>query len=56
MAMWYSGWYNGLAKKHFFNLPRQKSGLHQVIGYCEASPDKKVFQAIAVVLKEEKKK
>ena len=56
LAMWYSGWYNGLAKKHFFNLPRAKEGLHQVIVYCKANPDKKVIQAIAVVLKEEKKK
>ena len=56
MAMWYSGWYNGLAKKHFFNLPRAKEGLHQVIVYCKANTDKKVIEAIAVVLKEEKKK
>jgi HdeA/HdeB family len=56
MAMWYSGWYNGLAKKHYFNLPRAKEGLHQVIVHCKANPGKKVIQAIDLVLKEEKKK
>ena len=55
MAMWYSGWYNGLAKKHFFNLPRAKEGLHQVIVHCKANPGKKVIQAIDFVLKAEKK-
>jgi hypothetical protein len=29
IAMWYSGWYNGLGKKHFFNLPRAREGLHR---------------------------
>ena len=53
LAMWYSGWYNGLAKKHLFNPQRAKEGLHQVIVYCKANPDKKVIQAIAVVLKVE---
>jgi hypothetical protein len=56
MAMWYSGWYNGLAKKHYFNLPRAKEGLHQVIVHCKANPGKKVIHAIDFVLKEEKKK
>jgi HdeA/HdeB family len=55
LAMWYSGWYNGLAKRHYFNLPRSKEGLHQVILYCKANKDKKVIEAIAVVLKNEKK-
>ena len=55
LAMWYSGWYNGLAKKHYFNLPRAKEGLHQVIVYCKANKGKKVIEAIAVILKDEKK-
>jgi hypothetical protein len=55
LAMWYSGWYNGLGKKHFFNLPRAKEGLHQVIVYCKEHQDKKVIEAIGVILKEEKK-
>src|SRR5215204_5383034 len=46
MAMWYSGWYNGLAKKHFFNLPRAKDSLHKVIVHCKENQGKKVIQAI----------
>src|SRR3954453_15436606 len=45
MAMWYSGWYNGLAKKHFFNLPRAKESLHKVIVHCKENQGKKVIQA-----------
>ena len=56
LTTWYSGWYNGLAKKHAVKLPRAKQGLHEVIVYCKANGDKKVIQAIDFVLKEEKKK
>jgi hypothetical protein len=28
LAVWYSGWYNGLAKKHFAHVSRAKSGEH----------------------------
>ena len=31
LGVWYSGWYNGLAKKSSINLPRVKEGMHQVI-------------------------
>ena len=55
LGIWYSGWYNGLAKKHYFNLPRVKEGIHKVIVHCKANKDKKVIQAIDFVLKEEKK-
>jgi len=24
LTTWYSGWYNGLAKKHYFNIARTK--------------------------------
>ncbi|RDJ27254.1 hypothetical protein DWF00_09725 [Bosea caraganae] len=56
LGVWYSGWYNGLAKKHAINMPRAKEGVHQVIVHCKANPGKKVIQAIDFVLKEEKKK
>ena len=55
LGVWYSGWYNGLAKKHALNVSRTKAGIHNVIVYCKANPDKKVIQAIDVMLKEEKK-
>jgi hypothetical protein len=53
LAAWYSGWYNGLAKKHFAHVTRAKSGEHQVIVYCKQHPELKVIQAIDIVLKNE---
>jgi HdeA/HdeB family len=55
LAIWYSGWYNGLAKKHFAHVSRVKSGEHKVIVYCKSHPQLKVIQAIDVILKDEKK-
>lgn len=54
LGVWYSGWYNGLAKKHAINVPRVKEGIHEVIVYCKEHKDKKVIQAIDVVLKSKK--
>jgi hypothetical protein len=54
LGVWYSGWYNGLAKKHAINVTRTKDGIHNVIVYCKANPAKKVIQAIDVILKAEK--
>ncbi|WP_309248218.1 HdeA/HdeB family chaperone [Bradyrhizobium japonicum] len=54
LAAWYSGWYNGLAQKHFAHVTRAKSGEHQVIVYCKAHPELKVIQAIDVLFKNEK--
>lgn len=54
LAAWYSGWYNGLAKKHFAHIARVKSGEHKVIVYCKVHPDVKVIQAIDLLFKSEK--
>jgi hypothetical protein len=54
LAAWYSGWYNGLAKKHFAHITRVKSGEHQVIVYCKAHPQVKVVEALDVLFKNEK--
>jgi HdeA/HdeB family len=51
LAIWYSGWYNGLAQKHFAHITRTKSGEHEVIVYCKAHPELKVVQAIDVLFK-----
>ncbi len=56
LGVWYSGWYNGLAKKSALNIPRVKEGIHLVIVYCQANPDKLVIQAIDVIAKQEKAK
>jgi hypothetical protein len=49
LTTWYSGWYNGLAKKHFINVPRSREAEHEVIVYCKANPDVKVIKAIGLV-------
>jgi hypothetical protein len=54
LGVWYSGWYNGLAKKHALNVPRTRAGIHNVIVYCKTNPARKVIEAIDVILKEEK--
>lgn len=52
LAAWYSGWYNGLAKKHVMQVTRAKSLQHEVIVHCKANPAKKVIEAIDVVFKD----
>jgi HdeA/HdeB family len=51
LTAWYSGWYNGLAKKHLIKVDRAKQLEHQVIVYCKANRAKTVIQAIDVVFK-----
>jgi HdeA/HdeB family len=53
LGVWYSGWYNGLAKKHSINVPRTQEAIHQVIVYCKANPSKKITEAIDVFLKKD---
>lgn len=52
LTVWYSGWYNGLGKKHMMQVDRAKSLEHEVIVHCKANPGKKVIEAIDVVFKE----
>jgi len=49
LMVWYSGWYNGLAKKHLMRVDRTKELGHEIIVYCKANPGKKVIQAIDIV-------
>jgi HdeA/HdeB family len=51
LGVWYSGWFNGRNKKHLINVARTKEGIHDVIVYCKANPDKKVVDAIEAILK-----
>lgn len=55
LSMWYSGWYNGLGKKNFFNWPRAKAAEHVIIVYCKEHQDKTIIQAIAWAIEQEKK-
>jgi hypothetical protein len=54
LGVWYSGWYNGLAKKSSINLPRVKEGIHEAIVYCKANPSTTIIKAIEALLKAEK--
>ena len=54
LTTWYSGWYNGLAKKHFIHVTRAKLLEHELILYCKANPGTKIISAIDVLLKSEK--
>ena len=54
LMSWYSGWYNGLAHKHYMDYKKGRETEHLVIEYCKAHPDQKIIHAMAVVLKEER--
>ena len=56
LAAWYSGWYNGLGKKHTIKPDRTKEVQHELIVYCKANQNKKIIQAIDVVFKDYRKK
>jgi hypothetical protein len=51
LAVWYSGWYNGLAKKHYMDITKGKEAEHEVIVYCKANPQLRIIQAMDVVFK-----
>jgi hypothetical protein len=54
LTAWYSGWYNGLAKKHYAHITRMKEMEHEVIVYCKANPEIRIIQAMDVILKQER--
>ena len=50
LTTWYSGWYNGLGKKHFIQVGRSKEAEHETIVFCKANPDVKIIKAIGLVI------
>jgi len=56
LTAWYSGWYNGLARKHHANIGRAKLVEHELIVHCKAHRNQKVIEAIAVVFNDERAK
>ena len=54
LSSWYSGWYNGLAHKHYADFKKGRIVEHQVIEYCKAHHDEKIIHAIAVILKDDR--
>jgi hypothetical protein len=55
LTTWYSGWYNGLGKKHFINIGRSREAEHETIVYCKANPDVKIIKAIGLVFEKMRK-
>ena len=54
LSSWYSGWYNGLAKKHFLDYKKGRETEHLLIEYCKQHHNEKIIHALAVVLKDER--
>jgi hypothetical protein len=54
LSSWYSGWYNGLAHKHYMDYKKGRIVEHQVIEYCKAHQDQKIIHAIGLILKEDR--
>jgi hypothetical protein len=54
LSTWYSGWYNGLAHKHYLDVRKGKEVEHLVIEYCKAHQDIRIIDAMAVILKDER--
>jgi len=56
LSAWYSGWYNGLAKKHYMDIGKGKEAEHELIVYCKANPQLRIIQALDVVFKSMREK
>ncbi len=54
LSAWYSGWYNGLAHKHFMHYARAIAVQHDALAYCQEHPDRRVIDALAVIFREER--
>jgi HdeA/HdeB family len=54
LMAWYSGWYNGLAHKHYLDYRKGRETEHLVIEYCKAHQDERIIHALAVVIKDER--
>ncbi|MGJ4958688.1 HdeA/HdeB family chaperone [Bradyrhizobium sp. HKCCYLRH2015] len=54
LVAWYSGWYNGLTRKHLPNPDEAKRLEHDIIVHCKTNPDIRVIDAVAVIFKDER--
>jgi len=54
LMSWYSGWYNGLAHKHYLDYKKGRETEHLVIEYCKQHQDQKIIHALAVILRDER--
>jgi hypothetical protein len=55
LAVWYSGWYNGLADYSKLKVDRAKELEHRVIVYCKANKKIKVIKAMDINIKQMRK-
>jgi hypothetical protein len=51
---WYSGWYNGLARKHYWDWVKSTETEHLVIEYCKTHRDIRIIDALAVQMNDER--
>jgi hypothetical protein len=56
LSSWYSGWYNGLAKRHYMDIKKGREAEHELIVYCKANPQLRIIQAIDIVFKDMREK
>ncbi len=54
LIAWYSGWYSGLAHKHFLDYRKGKIVENEVIVYCKEHPDRRIIDGLAVVFRDER--
>jgi hypothetical protein len=54
LTTWYSGWYNGLAHKHFADFKKGREVEHQVVEYCKAHPDERIIHAVGLMIKQDR--
>jgi hypothetical protein len=52
LTAWYSGWYNGLTRRHYMDIVKSKEAEHEIIVYCKANPGQLIIEAVAVVFKD----
>jgi hypothetical protein len=48
---WYSGWYNGLAKKRGINLAQIRYAIRNIVDYCRANRDKSIAKVMELMLR-----
>ena len=51
LGVWYSGWYNGLAKRRGINVAKVRYVSRQVMDYCKANRDKTLVDVMELRLK-----
>jgi hypothetical protein len=51
LLVWYSGLHSGLNQMHQIDVPKVKTGIHNVIVYCKSNRDKLLVQAIDMIMR-----